>query len=72
MRGRGSRAVGSANARVVLGATPGETNARVTDGVSLHLIDCHLCSVTMDKLDEAAAFAGGDLDVGDLAEALEE
>jgi hypothetical protein len=28
--------------------------------------------VTLDELDEAAAFSGGDLDVGDFAEALEE
>lgn len=70
-RGRG-RAVRSADARVVLGATPRQTDARVSDGVALHLVDGHLGRVAMDELDKAAALAGRDLDVGDFAESLEE
>lgn len=70
-RGR-SGTVGSTHARVVLRATPAEANARVADGVALHLVDGHLSSMTMHKLDEAATLARGDLDVGNLAESLEE
>lgn len=70
-RGR-SRTVRRTNARVVLRAAPAETDARVTDGVSLHLVDGHLSGVAVDKLHKAAALARRDLDVGDLTEALEE
>jgi hypothetical protein len=67
------RAVGGASrARVVLRAAPAETDARVTDRVALHLVDGHLGSVTLNELDEAAALSGRNLDIGDLAEALEE
>lgn len=70
---RWSRSVGgSSGTRVVLGASPGEADARVSDGVALHLVDGHLSSVALDELDEAAALSGWDLDVGDLPEALEE
>lgn len=72
VRRRGSRAVGSTYTRVVLRATPGETDARVTNWVALHLVDSHFGSVAMDKLDEATALAGRNLDVGDLSESLEE
>ena len=72
VRGGGGRAVRSTHTRVVLGATPGETDARVTNRVTLHLIDGHLGRMAMDELHEAAALAGRDLDVGDLAKALEE
>lgn len=72
-RRRGSRTVGAAGrAGVVLGATPRQTHAGVTDGVALHLVDGHLGSVALNKLDETAALSRGDLDVGDFAEALEE
>jgi hypothetical protein len=72
-RRRGSRAVGAAGgAGVVLGATPGQTDARVTDGVTLHLVDGHLRGVALDELDETATLSRGDLDVGDFSEALEE
>ena len=57
--------------RVVLTATPGQADTGVADGVALHLIDGHLCSMTVDELDEAAALARRNLDVGDLPEALE-
>lgn len=68
-----SRAVrGSSWTRVVLGASPGETDTGVSDGVTLHLVDGHLGGVALDELDEAAALSGWDLDVGDLSEALEE
>jgi len=67
------RAVGGASrARVVLRAAPAEAHARVADRVALHLVDGHLSSVTLNELDKAAALSGGDLDVGNLAEALEE
>lgn len=70
---RRRRAVGGAGrARVVLGAAPAEAHARVANRVALHLVDSHLSSVTLDKLNETAALARGNLDVGDLAEALEE
>lgn len=69
---RRSRAVRRADARVVLRAAPAEADTRVTNGVALHLVDGHLGSVAVDKLNEAAAFARGNLDVGDFAEALEE
>ena len=68
-----SRTVRSAcGARVVLAATPAEADTRVTDGVALHLVDGHLSSVALNELDETAALARGNLDVGNLAKALEE
>jgi len=72
-RRRGSGTVGTAGrAGVVLGTTPAQTHTRVTDGVALHLVDSHLGGVALDELDETAALARGNLDIGDLAEALEE
>lgn len=72
-RRRGSRTVGAAGrAGVVLRAAPAQPDARVTDGVSLHLVDRHLGSVALDELDETAALSRRDLDVGNLAESLEE
>jgi hypothetical protein len=68
-----SRTVGSASrTRIVLASAPAETNAGVTNRVALHLIDSHLCGVTLDELDKATALPRRNLDVGDLAEALEE
>lgn len=58
--------------RVVLRAAPRETNTRVSDGVSLHLVDGHLGSVALNELNEAAALSGWNLHVGDLSKALEE
>ena len=72
MRRGGSGTIGGTDAGVVLGATPGEADARVADRISLHLVDCHLCGVAVNELDETASFAGRDLDVGDFAESLEE
>jgi hypothetical protein len=72
VRGRRSGTIGCTNTGVVLRATPRQTNARVTNGISLHLIDGHLSSMTVNKLNESAALAGGNLHVGDLSKALEE
>jgi hypothetical protein len=72
VRRRGSRAIWGADARVVLRSAPGEADARVPDGITLHLVDRHLGGVAVDELNEAATLAGGDLDIGDLSEALEE
>lgn len=70
---RRCRAVGSTSGPgVVLRTTPAEADARVADGVALHLVDGHLRRVTLHELDETASLAWWDLDVGDLAEALEE
>ena len=71
-RGRSGAVRAASGAGVVLGATPAQAHARVTDGVALHLVDGHLRSMALDELDETAALSGGDLDVGDLAESLEE
>ena len=69
----GSRTVrGAGRTRVVLAAAPAEADTRVTDGVSLHLVDGHLSSVALDELDETAALARRNLDVCYFAEALEE
>lgn len=72
VRRRRSRAVGSADSRVVLRSAPAESDSRVANGVALHLVDGHLGGVAVDKLDEAAALARRDLDVGDFSESLEE
>lgn len=70
---RRRRAVGRAGrAGVVLRATPAKADTGVADRVTLHLVDSHLSGVALDELDETAALARGDLDVGDLAKALEE
>lgn len=57
---------------VVLTATPRKTDTGVADRVALHLVDSHLSRVTLYELDEAATLARWNLDVGNLAEALEE
>lgn len=73
LRWRRCRAVrSSGRARVVLASSPAETDARVANWVALHLVDGHLCSMTLNKLDEPAALARRNLDVCDLAKALEE
>lgn len=72
-RWRRSRAVGGASRTgVVLRTSPTQADARVADGVALHLVDCHLRRVTLHELHETASLAWWDLDVGDLTEALEE
>lgn len=38
----------------------------------MHLIDGHLSSVALDKLNETTALSWGNLDIGDFSEALEE
>ena len=72
MRWRGGRSVGCAYARVVLGSTPAETHTGIPNRIALHLVDGHLGSVTMNKLNEAAALARRNLNIGDFAKALEE
>lgn len=58
--------------RVVLRTSPRETNSRVANRISLHLVDGHLSRMSLNELDETAALSGWDLNIGDLAEALEE
>lgn len=58
--------------RVVLTSSPAETHTRVANGVALHLVDGHLSGVTLNELNESAALSGRNLDVRDLAKALEE
>lgn len=72
MWGRRCRTVGSTYTGVVLRTAPRQTDAGVANRVSLHLVDGHLSSVAVDELDKATALSRRDLDVGDLAEALEE
>lgn len=68
-----SRSVRSAcRSRVVLRSAPTESDSRVPNRIPLHLIDGHLGSVSLNKLNKAAALARWDLDVCDLAKALEE
>lgn len=62
----------SGGARVVLAASPRQSNPRVSDRVALHLVDGHLGGVSLDKLDESASLSGRNLDVGDFSKALEE
>lgn len=72
-RRRRCRAVrGAGWARVVLRTTPAQANTRVADRIALHLVDGHFRGMTLHELDETASLAWGDLDVGNLAEALEE
>lgn len=63
---------GSSRTRVVLGTSPGETNSGVANRITLHLVDGHFSGMALDKLDEAAALSRWDLNIGDLAKALEE
>jgi hypothetical protein len=72
-RWRGCRAVGSTSGTgVVLGTSPAKANARVADGVALHLVDGHLGSMTLHELHEPASLAWWNLYIGDFTEALEE
>lgn len=72
VRRRGGRAVGGADARVVLRTTPAQADSRVADGVALHLVDGHLSSMAVDELDKAATLARRDLDICYLSKSLEE
>lgn len=72
MWGRRCRTVGSTYTGVVLRTAPRQTDTGVANRISLHLVDRHLSGVTVDELDKTTALSGRDLDVGDLAEALEE
>jgi len=71
-RGRSWAVRSAGRSRVVLAPAPAESDTRVADGVSLHLVDGHLGGVALDELDEAAALSRGDLDIGDFTKALEE
>ena len=72
MRRWGGRSIRGAHTRVVLRAAPGESNTGVADGVSLHLVDRHFCSMTVDELDETAALSRRNLNIRNLTKALEE
>lgn len=63
---------GASGSRVILRTAPRETDTGVANGIALHLVDGHFSSMTLDELNETAALSGWDLNVGDLAEALEE
>ena len=72
-RRRWCRAVrSSSRPRVVLASAPAKTNSRIADRVALHLVDGHLSSMSLNELHETATLSRRDLDVGDLAKALEE
>jgi hypothetical protein len=72
-RWRRRRTIGSSGrTRVVLTATPRKPDPRVTDGVALHLVDSHLCCVSLNKLHKTTSLARRYLDIGDFAKALEE
>ena len=70
--GRSWAVGGASRTGVVLRTSPAEADARVANWVALHLVNGHLGSVTLHELDEPASLAWRDLDVGDLAKALEE
>lgn len=71
-RGRSGAVRAASRAGVVLRATPAQTDTRVTDGITLHLIDGHLGRMALDELDETASLTRRDLDIGNLAKSLEE
>ena len=72
-RRRRSRTIGAASrARVVLRSAPAQADTRVANGIPLHLVDGHLSGMALNKLHKPTAFAGRNLDVGDLAKSLEE
>ena len=69
---RGGAVRSAGRARVVLAASPAQAYSRISDGIALHLVDGHLGSVALDELDETAALARWNLDIGDLTKSLEE
>lgn len=72
-RGRRCRAIGSASrARVILATAPRKADPRVSNGITLHLVDGHFSGMALNKLNKTTALSRGDFDVGDFAKALEE
>jgi hypothetical protein len=70
---RGCRPVwGAGWTRIVLATTPRQPDPRIADRIALHLVDCHLCSMSLHKLNKTTAFARGNFDISDLAKSLEE
>ncbi len=63
---------GAGRTRIVLATSPAKTDPRIPNGIALHLVDGHLCCVTLDELNKSAALPGRNLDVSDLSESLEE
>lgn len=63
---------GARRTTVVLRSSPAESDSRVSDRVTLHLVDGHLGSVSLNELDKAAALSRRNLDVCYLAKSLEE
>src|SRR5947199_1650744 len=62
----------SSGTRIVLAPSPRKSDSGVTNGITLHLVDGHFRCVTLYELDETAALAWRDFDVGNFAESLEE
>lgn len=62
----------SRRSRVVLRSSPRESDTRITDWITLHLVDGHLSCMSLDKLHEAATLSWWNLHIGDFAESLEE
>lgn len=72
-RGRRCRAIRSASrARVILAAAPRKADPRVSNRITLHLVDSHFGGMTLDELNKTAALSRRNFDVGDFAKALEE
>lgn len=72
-RGRRCRAIGSASrARVILATAPRKADPRVSNRITLHLVDGHFGGMTLDELNKTAALSRRNFDVGDFAKALEE
>lgn len=63
---------GTSRTGIILAASPRQAYARVANRIALHLVDGHFSRVALDKLDETTSFARRNLDIGNLAEALEE
>ncbi len=61
---------GAGRTRIVLAPSPTETDPRITNGIALHLVDGHLCCVTLNELNKSASFPGRNLDVGNFSKAL--
>ncbi|KAK4109971.1 hypothetical protein N656DRAFT_311798, partial [Canariomyces notabilis] len=72
MRGGEYRSVWGSDTRVVLGASPRQSDMKVADRVPLHLVGCHLRDMVMVELDKSASLSGRGSDVCDLSETLEE
>jgi len=57
---------------IILATAPAQSNARVANGIALHLIDGHFSSMALHELNKAATLSRWNLDVGDFSEPLEE